>query len=104
MVTLLLHSCSDIANYLMSLSTQCRLGQQYQLWQIHRTVSAKRPSHTYTTISCNGVRRWSPVEEGKEKAQRLEQKAQQLEQAVMPDTQNLCVYPNLRNRSSLRSS
>ena len=33
------------------------------------------------------------MEEGKEKAQRLEQKAQQLEQAVMPDTQNLCVYP-----------
>ena len=79
----------------MSLSTQCRLGQQFQLWQVNRTVSLKRPFHTYTTVSCNGVRRWSPVEQGKEKAQRLEQKAQQLEQAVMPDTQNLCVQPKI---------
>ena len=66
-----------------------------QVWQHFRSeVSLKRGLRSNRIVCCDGPRRWSPLEEGKQKAQQVEQKAQQLEQVIehrMPDTQNLCV-------------
>ena len=67
-------------------------------WQHSKAdVSLKRGLRSNRTICCDGPRRWSPLEEGKQKVEQVEQveqKAQQLEQVIehrMPDTQNLCV-------------
>lgn len=66
-----------------------------QVWQHSRAeVSLKRGLRSNKTVCCDGPRRWSPLEEGKQKVEQAGQKAQQLEQVIehrMPDTQNLCV-------------
>ena len=66
-----------------------------QAWQHSRAEgSIKRGLRSNRILCCDGPRRWSPLEEGKQKVEQVEQKAQQLEQVIehrMPDTQNLCV-------------
>ena len=66
-----------------------------QAWQ-HSTseVSLKRGLRVNRTICRDDPRRWSFLEQGKQKVEQVEQRAQQLEQVIehrMPDTQNLCV-------------
>ena len=66
------------------------LGQAWHHSEVQ--VSFKRGLRSNKTVCGDGPRRWSPVEEGKQKIEQVEQKAQQLEQVIehrMPDTQNL---------------
>ena len=73
-----------------------RINPLGQVWQHSRAeVSFKRGRRSNRTTCCDGPRRWSPLEEGKQRAEQVEQKAQQLEQVIehrMPNPQNLCVF------------